>query len=129
LDKFRELKTRHQLYAFGFVDNIEVLMDAADCIVTKPSGLTVTEALSKRLPMILVNAIPGQEENNIDFLLNNGLALHVNKRFSIAQAVYYLFLKPDRLTIMRQNMELYSHADSTDKLCDFIIGLAEKKHE
>ena len=46
---------------FGFVDNIDIMMDAADCIVTKPGGLTTTECMQKRLPMILTDPIPGQE--------------------------------------------------------------------
>lgn len=125
--KLSNLHTRHRTTVFSFINNIEVMMDAADCIVTKPGGLTVSEALSKKLPMILVNPIPGQEEYNVDFLLNNGLALQVSKRFSIAQAVYYLFSKPERLSLIERSMELYSHPDSTDRLCDFVMGLPEKK--
>jgi processive 1,2-diacylglycerol beta-glucosyltransferase len=52
------------------VNNIELYMDAADCIVTKPGGLTVTELMAKKLPAILTNPIPGPEERNLDFLLN-----------------------------------------------------------
>ena len=43
---------------YGFVHNVEVMMSAADCIVSKPGGLTVSEALAKNLPMLLVDPIP-----------------------------------------------------------------------
>lgn len=125
--KLKKLKTRNSLNIYGFVDNVELLMDAANCIVTKPGGLTVSEALSKKLPMILVDAIPGQEENNVDFLLNNGLAVHVTKRFSIGQAVYYLLSKPEKLTLMERGIDLLAHPDSTDRLCDFVMDLGERR--
>ena len=56
-------------------------MDAADCIITKPGGLTTSESLAKRIPMILINPIPGQEERNMEFLLNNGLAIMVTETY------------------------------------------------
>ncbi len=46
----------------GFTKKIPEMMDEADVIVTKPGGLTTTEALSKKLPMIVPFAIPGQEQ-------------------------------------------------------------------
>ena len=44
----------------GFVDYVSTLMDAADCIITKPGGLTTSESLAKNLPMIIVNPITVQ---------------------------------------------------------------------
>ena len=57
----------------GYVDNVDVMMDAADVIVTKPGGLTTSEFLAKGLPAIVLDPIPGQEDRNVEFLLNNGL--------------------------------------------------------
>lgn len=56
----------------GFVNNISELMSAADVLVTKPGGVTVSEALAKRLPIILYRPIPGQEEANARFAVNSG---------------------------------------------------------
>ncbi len=42
-------------------------MQASDLIITKPGGLTVTEALASNLPLLVFNSIPGQEEDNADF--------------------------------------------------------------
>ncbi|MBQ8004011.1 MAG: glycosyltransferase [Oscillospiraceae bacterium] len=68
---------------YSFTDKVDIMMDAADCIVTKPGGLTTSEAMAKKLPMILVNPIPGQEDRNLEFFLNNGLALYVTNKFTI----------------------------------------------
>ncbi len=111
----------------GFIDNVDLYMDASDCIITKPGGLTVSEAMAKKLPMILINPIPGQEERNSDFLVNNGVALRVNKHFSISEALYYLFSNPDRLPLMQKTIELIAHPDASKKLCDFIVELINYK--
>ena len=52
----------------GLVDNMDELMSVADVMVTKPGGLSISEALVKKLPMIFFSAIPGQEANNIKVL-------------------------------------------------------------
>lgn len=44
-------------------------MKCADMIITKPGGLTVTEALACNIPLVIFDAIPGQEEENADFLI------------------------------------------------------------
>ncbi|VAX37980.1 hypothetical protein MNBD_UNCLBAC01-346 [hydrothermal vent metagenome] len=60
---------------FGLVDNMPELMAVADMMVTKPGGLSISEALVSQLPMIFFNAIPGQEENNIKVLKEYGIGI------------------------------------------------------
>ena len=96
-------------------------MDAADCIVTKPGGLTVTEALCKKLPMILVNPNPGHEERNVEFLMNNGAAVRVSPTFSVCEAVYYITRNPERLEYMSRCIELIAKPDAAERIC----GLAQ----
>lgn len=86
----------HEVFSYGFVDNIDIMMDASDFIITKPGGLSVSESLAKNLPMILVNPIPGQETRNLEFLLNSGLAMAVSETFPIEEAVYQLYKSRNR---------------------------------
>ncbi len=60
---------------FGLVDNMYELMGTADIMITKPGGLSISEALVKNLPMIFFNAIPGQETNNIYVLKQSGVGI------------------------------------------------------
>jgi len=60
---------------FGFVDNIHELMDAADILVSKSGGLTSAEAMAKRLPMIIVDPIPGQESRNAGMIVERGAGM------------------------------------------------------
>lgn len=60
---------------YGLVDNMPELMAVSDVMVTKPGGLSISEALVSHLPMIFFNAIPGQETNNIKVLETYGIGL------------------------------------------------------
>ena len=71
----------------GFVSNMHELMDAADLIVTKPGGLTTTEILAKGKPMALVAPIPGQEQRNCEYLLEEGAAVRL---YDVGDAAHYL---------------------------------------
>lgn len=61
--------------ALGFVDNVYDYMHAADVLVTKPGGLTTSEALVAQLPMVLCRPLPGQEERNAGVLVESGAAI------------------------------------------------------
>ena len=71
----------------GFVRNIHQLMDASDLVVTKPGGLTTNEILAKGKPMVLVAPIPGQEQRNCDYLLEEGAAVRLH---DVADAAWHL---------------------------------------
>ena len=120
------LKARKPIIVKGFVGNVDVYMDAADCIVTKPGGLTVTEALCKNLPMILVNPIPGHEERNVEFLLNNGAAIRVTDSFSLGEALHYIFSNPERLELMERSIKNIAKPDAAVKICDLAQTLCGK---
>ncbi len=64
-----------RLAPMGFTDRVAELMAASDVAVTKPGGLTTAECLAMGLPMIVHAPIPGQEERNCDYLLEQGAAL------------------------------------------------------
>lgn len=108
---------------YPFVNNVDVMMSASDCIISKPGGLTVSEALAKNLPMLLVDPIPGHEERNVDFLVNNGMASLITKHFPIDEAVYQLFTNPKRIERIRQTMHDIAHPDATERLATFVMNL------
>ncbi len=58
---------------FGLVNNMDELMAAADVMITKPGGLSISEALVAGLPLVFFSAIPGQEENNVRVLACQGV--------------------------------------------------------
>ena len=70
---------RHPTHVLGYATNMHELMTVADLILTKPGGLTVSEALALGKPLFILNPIPGQEAANSDFLLERGAATKVNR--------------------------------------------------
>ena len=69
----------HPTRVLGFASNMHELMGIADLIITKPGGLTTSEALALGKPLFILNPIPGQEAANSDFLLARGAAAKVNR--------------------------------------------------
>ena len=124
IDKLEMKKT---IYNYGYVNNVDIFMDAADCIVTKPGGLTTSEALAKGLPMIMNNPVPGQEDRNVEFLLNAGAAMKVSKTFPIDDAIYNLFINKERRKNLDGSIKSLQKPDSTMDLVSFIIDLIQNK--
>jgi len=78
----RELATlecRHPTHVLGFVTAMHEIMAVADLVLTKPGGLTTSEALAMGKPLFVLNPIPGQEAANSDFLLGHGAAAKANR--------------------------------------------------
>lgn len=126
-NKLNALETSCPVRVLGYINNVDEYMDAADCIITKPGGLTVTETLVKALPMIVVNPIPGHEDRNVEFLLNSGAAVRATHSFPVGSAVKYLLENPERLQLMENAIRLVAHPDAAERICDFVVEIAEKK--
>ncbi|HJV49936.1 MAG TPA: glycosyltransferase [Noviherbaspirillum sp.] len=104
LAALQRLAARHpgRLLPLGFTDQVERLMACADLVITKPGGLTVAECLAMGLPAVLNAPIPGQEERNADFLLEQGVALKAGDGITLAYRVRHLLRDPARLAQMRE---------------------------
>jgi len=124
-DQLRSLNTRYPLHICGFTDQVHLYMDAADCIVTKPGGLSTSEALSKELPLILVSPIPGQEERNAHFFVNTGAAVLVSKHFPIAEAVYTVLESEGRFQHMKEAIRKIARPRAAEDIADLSLRLGE----
>ncbi|MFZ7130803.1 MAG: MGDG synthase family glycosyltransferase [Eubacteriales bacterium] len=111
-----EHETEKKFEIYGFVENIPELMDKADVIISKPGGLTTTEAIIKNIPMIIPYYIPGQEEENADFLIETGMAIKVDKIRELTTVVDYLVGNKDILDSMANNMSEITKEQSIDQI-------------
>lgn len=64
-----------EVNVFGYVDQIEELMGRAACMVTKAGGVTLSEAMQLRVPVLIFNPLAGQEKENASYLAGKGAAL------------------------------------------------------
>ena len=88
----------------GFTDKMNDLLSAVDILVSKPGGLTTTESLLKEVPMIVPYFIPGQEEENLDFLSNCGASLRTSKKYTLSIILKVLIDNPDRIEMTKENI-------------------------
>jgi processive 1,2-diacylglycerol beta-glucosyltransferase len=77
------------------------LMEVAEVLITKPGGITTAEALSRHVPMIIINPIPGQEEKNAQFLLAHHAAVQAVKAGDVARYVDEFLHNPEKLRRLR----------------------------
>jgi len=125
----RKLATRdhrHPTRVLGFVTNMHELMAVADLIITKPGGLTTSEALAMGKPLFILNPIPGQEAANSDFLLERGAAAKVNRIEDLPFRLEQL-LSPKKLKEMSRAAKRLGRPDSAKNVCQEVMKrLAEK---
>ena len=108
---------------FGFTNQISLLMDASDILITKPGGLTSSEALVKGLPMILINPIPGQEERNARFLLKNAGTVKVKDVKELKEKVSSYLDHPAGLRKISKKMLQISRPRAAEEAAGEILNL------
>ena len=105
----------------GYTIDMHEWMSVADLFIGKPGGLTTAEALSKGLPMIVYQPIPGQEEYNSDYLLENGVALKCNDLTTLAYKLDGLLNDTARLSAMREKASRLAHGDAAQTIVDVLL--------
>ncbi|WP_255988980.1 MGDG synthase family glycosyltransferase [Chitinolyticbacter albus] len=113
-----------QVTVLGFVDYIHQLMDAADLIVTKPGGLTTSEILAKHKPMMLVAPIPGQEQRNCEYLLENGTAVRLYDGGDACHHIARLLNDAARLAAMGRNAARIAYPDAAHAVAAALQAVA-----
>ena len=119
--KIDKLQVNKKVHNYGFVDNVDVLMSASDAIVTKPGGLTTSEALAKGLFIIMPTTFPGQEERNSEFLLANGLAMRASKTFPLEECIYEYLNNQERRLCSSALAKSIAKPHAAKDLCEHIM--------
>jgi processive 1,2-diacylglycerol beta-glucosyltransferase len=115
-------KYPRRLYPLGFTNTIERVMAVADIAVTKPGGLTVSECLAVGLPMILIAPIPGQEERNADYLMEQGVAVKAYDAVALEYKVGRLLADAKQLARMRDNMRGLGRPDAAAAVLEHVVN-------
>ncbi|MBR3614539.1 MAG: UDP-N-acetylglucosamine 2-epimerase [Clostridia bacterium] len=123
--KFKELieitDSNDRVRLFEYTDKVPELMHISSAVITKAGGLTITECLASNLPIIIINPIPGQEEENAEFLENNNVAVWIKKGDSIARTLKNLSRNPEKMQTMIQNTKLLAKPKATEKICTILM--------
>ncbi len=119
----KNLESHHidkNVKVLGFTNKMNDILASIDVLVTKPGGLTTTEALLKDVPMIVPYYIPGQEEENLDFLCNCGSALRTTKKYSLSVLLKVLIDDSSRLEILKKNIKSIRKFNSSQNIANLV---------
>lgn len=124
--KIENYDTSIDIKLIGFTKNMNDILSAVDILITKPGGLTTTEALLKDVPMVIPYFIPGQEGENLDFLTNCGVAIRTTKKFSIKSVIKVLLDNPERLERMKDNIRSIKKLKSAENIADLALDIFDR---
>ena len=105
---------------FEFTDRIPEFMHISDLVISKPGGLTTSEAMASELPMVIINPIPGQEEENAIFLENNNVGYWIRKHDNIIPILNSILNDENKLCTMKKNTKLIGKLKSTENICNIL---------
>jgi processive 1,2-diacylglycerol beta-glucosyltransferase len=108
-----------------FIGNVDELIDATDVLLTKPGGLTTSEAINKAVPLVLTNPIPGCEEANARFLSANGLAIATFSPADAAKAARRLLENAEDCEKMSAAQKLFTQNDACSDICSAVLKKVE----
>ena len=117
----------HRVKVAGFIQNVYDYMRAADVLVSKPGGLTSSEALVAELPIIMLRPLPGQEERNTRYLEERGVGLRVEKSRELTEALEHLLASPTLLEKMRRSARSLAHPHAAQSVASIIEGLYSRR--
>lgn len=117
---YRRLKRHYaeqqSVHIVGYTDRIPLYMDAADLCLTKPGGLSITEAAFKELPMVFVDAVAGCERYNMAYFMAMGAAVTASSPAALAQESLRLLSSDQALAQMAAALKQWPRRNSADDI-------------
>ncbi|OCT11181.1 UDP-N-acetylglucosamine--LPS N-acetylglucosamine transferase [Paenibacillus pectinilyticus] len=120
-DAFRQ----PNVHLIGYTTEISKLMDISDILVTKPGGMTCTEAMAKGIPMLFYSPIPGQEEKNCSYFQENGFGQRITSLEMIDHWFKLLLEQYPELAKRRTNIREF-HSDDAQNCTKAIMQHLEQ---
>lgn len=110
-----------------FTDKVPELMSISDLVITKPGGLTVSESLASHLPLVVINPIPGQEEENAEFLEKAGCAVWLKKEDNHEKVLSTILKNETKLKEMKEQSIKLAKQTATQDICNIIFSSVDEK--
>jgi 1,2-diacylglycerol 3-beta-galactosyltransferase len=130
-EELEKIEWHLPVFLYEFVENMPEFMKASDLLLSKAGGLIVTEALASGLPIIIVDAIPGQETGNAKFVEEAKAGYWVKSNIEFLETISHLFINSfEQLQIIQRNAENKGKPSAAMQIIDLIIQqLSEKKNQ
>lgn len=118
-----------QLVSMGFTTNVDEYMDAADLIITKPGGLSSTEAANKGLPMVFFNTIGACESRNFNYFLSKNYALGSTMELEVVDMALALIRDNSAREAMRLALRQNFHTNSTEEIIRHVAAEIDSRQQ
>lgn len=115
--------SKHKIFVWGYSHNIQEFMSVATFLISKPGALTISEALTRELPMILHDPIPGPEVDNAKFVSDNGAAIWVKHQDTLDAVVREVLSDATILPKLRNNAKVLKKPYASDNIADIIANM------
>ena len=115
--------SKHKIFVWGYSHNIQEFMSVATFLISKPGALTISEALTRELPMILHDPIPGPEVDNAKFVSDNGAAIWVKHQDTLDAVVREVLSDATILPKLRNNAKVLKKPYASDNISDVITNM------
>lgn len=117
----RDHRNHPHIYLYGFRKDIASLMDSANLYLTKPGGISTTEASVKKLPMIFVNSVSGCETHNMNFFVQQGSAKTADAPEKLADIALALLTDTDELQRMSESFTSAKAQSPAEVICNYFL--------
>jgi processive 1,2-diacylglycerol beta-glucosyltransferase len=114
------------VHVFGYVQEIHELMRLADCMVTKPGGITLSEAIALNVPLLIYRPVPGQERENANYLVAQGAAMLLQNDEDLKQ-IQQILTAEDRLFQMRERLRELRQPHAAETITQDVLRAMEVK--
>lgn len=112
---------RHPVLIEGFTKHIHEFMAVSHLIITKPGGVTTSEAIAMELPMLLYHPLPGQEEDNAKFLVQEGVAILGGDCSELRTCLSLMLDNPHILEGMKQKAHTLKTKEAASRALQVIV--------
>ena len=111
---------------YGFTPDIDELMTASDILVGRPGGLTTSEALAVGLVFVVVGPIPGNEQRNADYLLEEGAGMWCHDLALLDYKIEGLLNDAPRFELMKTHAMRLARPRAAFDVVDTLLNVRER---
>ncbi|MBO1199367.1 diglucosyl diacylglycerol synthase [Staphylococcus simiae] len=119
----QQFKSNSNVLILGYTKHMNEWMASSQLMITKPGGITISEGLSRHIPMIFLNPAPGQELENALFFEQQGFGKIANTPEDAVNIVAELTTNEDQLLAMTDQMKNNNINHSTEKICRDLLNM------
>lgn len=113
--------SKHKILLLGYCENVNELMAISNLLISKPGGVTITEAMAMELPLLIYHPLPGQEEENADFLMDLGLAMLCEDEKDVINKIQQIMDDSFQLDLIRNRTKSLQIKNSSIDAVDVIL--------